>query len=185
MAIIDAYSPAGSSSNKAVRSSWASFLVNVSITLCAASKKASTNSEEQAMVLSAVAELLGTCPEDDYETLARYVGDPHTAIMAALHACAAFSRTARVRVRAHHIVALKGAHVPHLALDQKGVPSFIVEADAMQSVCRAFLAAGTIMHSGSGIRSMGRDLGIAVHAEKYKASSNAKVASVAGEVARL
>ena len=98
MAIIDAYSPAGSSSNKAVRSSWASFLVNVSITLCAASKKAFTTSEEQAVVLSAVAELLGTCPEDDYETLARYVGDPHTAIMAALHACAAFSRTARVRV---------------------------------------------------------------------------------------
>ena len=59
MAIIDAYSPAGSSSNKAVRSSWASFLVNVSVTLCAASKKASTTSEEQAVVLSAVAELLG------------------------------------------------------------------------------------------------------------------------------
>ena len=59
------------------------------------------------------------------------------------------------------------------------------EADAMQSVCRAFLAAGTIMHSGDGIRSVGRDLGIAEQAEKYKASSNAKVASVAGEVARL
>jgi hypothetical protein len=55
----------------------------------------------------------------------------------------------------------------------------------MQSVCRAFLAAGTIMHSGDGIRSVGRDLGIAEQAEKYKASSNAKVASVAGEVARL
>ena len=41
------------------------------------------------------------------------------------------------------------------------------------------------MHSGSGIRSMGRDLGIAEYAEKYKASSNAKVASVAGKVARL
>jgi hypothetical protein len=99
MAIIDAYSPAGSSSNKAVRSSWASFLVNVSVTLCAASKKASTTSEEQAVVLSAVAELLGTCPEDDYETLARYLVDPHTAIMHVLHACSASSRTARVSVK--------------------------------------------------------------------------------------
>ena len=75
MAVIDAYSAAGASSNKAVRSSWASFLVNMSIMLCppshAASQGASTSSEGQAMVLSAAAELLSTCPEDDVETVAR------------------------------------------------------------------------------------------------------------------
>ncbi len=47
------------------------------------------------------------------------------------------------------------------------------------------MAAGTIMHSGGGIRGTGRDLGIAEHAEIYKTSPNAKVASIAGEVARL
>ena len=70
MAVIDAFSPAGPSSNKAVRSSWASFLVNVSLMLCA-SQKMSADPEGLAVVLSAVAELLSTCPEDDPETLAR------------------------------------------------------------------------------------------------------------------
>lgn len=75
MAVIDAYSAAGASSNKAVRSSWASFLVNMSLMLCppshAAFLEAPTTSEGQAMILSAAAELLSTCPEDDYETVAR------------------------------------------------------------------------------------------------------------------
>lgn len=70
LAIIDAFSPAGSSSNKAVRASWASFLVNVSLVL-SSSSPASAASEGQAVVLSALAELLSTCPEDDAETLAR------------------------------------------------------------------------------------------------------------------
>jgi len=70
MAVIDAYLPAASSSNKAVRSSWASFLVNVSLMLFA-SQEESADPEGQAVVLSAVAELLSTCPEDDPETLAR------------------------------------------------------------------------------------------------------------------
>ena len=77
MAVMDAYSAAGSSSNKAVRSSWASFLVNMSLLLCppshAASQGAATSSEGQAMVLSAAAELLSSCPEDDVETIARWV----------------------------------------------------------------------------------------------------------------
>ena len=75
MAVIDAYSAAGASSNKAVRTSWASFLVNMSLMLCppshAASQSAPTTSEEQAMILSAAAELLSTCPENDSETVAR------------------------------------------------------------------------------------------------------------------
>ncbi len=77
MAVMDAYSAAGSSSNKAVRSSWASFLVNMSLLLCppshAASQGAAASSEGQAMVLSAAAELLSSCPEDDVETIARWV----------------------------------------------------------------------------------------------------------------
>ena len=77
MAVLDAYLASGGSSNKAVRSSWASFLVNASRMLClpshAASQAAPTPSEGQAVILSAVAELLSTCPEDDSETLARCV----------------------------------------------------------------------------------------------------------------
>ena len=47
------------------------------------------------------------------------------------------------------------------------------------------MAAGTIMHSSSESRSMGSDLGIMDHAQKYKGSSNPKVASTAKEVCML
>ena len=71
LSFIDAFSPAGSSSNKAVRNSWGSLLVNISLMLFAPRAQAASASEGLAVVLSAVAELLSTCPEDDAETLAR------------------------------------------------------------------------------------------------------------------
>ena len=71
VSFIDAFSSAGSSSNKAVRSSWASLLVNISLMLSAPGAQTASASEGLAIVLSAVAELLSTCPEDDAETLAR------------------------------------------------------------------------------------------------------------------
>ena len=71
MSFIDAFSPAGSSSNKAVRGSWASLLVNISLMMSTPGAQTASASEGLAVVLSAVAELLSTCPEDDAETLAR------------------------------------------------------------------------------------------------------------------
>ena len=44
------------------------------------------------------------------------------------------------------------------------------------------MAAGTIMHSRRDQKSMARDLGIVDYAQKYKGSSNSKVASIAAEV---
>ena len=44
------------------------------------------------------------------------------------------------------------------------------------------MAAGTIMHSSSEQKSMGRDLGLVEYAQKYKGSSNPKVASVAEDI---
>ncbi len=44
------------------------------------------------------------------------------------------------------------------------------------------MAAGTIMHGSSEQKSMGRDLGLVEYAQKYKGSSNPKVASVAEDI---
>ncbi len=65
---MDAFAPAGASPNKNVRSAWASLLVNLPLLL---TTELRSDSDGRAVAMSAVAELLSTCPKDDAETLHR------------------------------------------------------------------------------------------------------------------
>lgn len=66
--LLDAFAPAGYSSNKNVRSAWASLLVNLSVLL---TTELRSDSDGRAVAMSAVAELLSSCPRDDPDTIYR------------------------------------------------------------------------------------------------------------------
>lgn len=68
-AILDAFASVGASTNKNVRSAWASFLVNLSLLLTTESK---ADSDGALIAMSAVAELLDNSPKDDAETMFRH-----------------------------------------------------------------------------------------------------------------
>jgi hypothetical protein len=67
-AILDAFASVGASTNKNVRSAWASFLVNLSLLLTTESK---ADSDGALIAMSAVAELLDNSPKDA-ETMFRH-----------------------------------------------------------------------------------------------------------------
>ena len=71
-ALLDAYAGAGSSASKGVRGSWGSFLVNASLLLSSDTQLAA-DKDARAAALSAAVELLSSCPEQDTDTLFRYI----------------------------------------------------------------------------------------------------------------
>ena len=68
-AMLDAFATVGSSTNKNVRSAWASFLVNASLLL---TTEKQAESDGVLIATSAVGELLDKSPKDDSETMFRH-----------------------------------------------------------------------------------------------------------------
>jgi hypothetical protein len=67
--LLDEFAPAAAVANKNVRSAWASLLVNLSLLL---TTELVDDSDGRAVAMSALAELLSACPNDDSEATYRW-----------------------------------------------------------------------------------------------------------------
>ena len=161
---MDAFASVGASTNKNVRSAWASFLVNLSLLLTTESQ---ADSDGGLIAMSAVAELLDNSPKDDSETMFR-------------HGRTALARSSAQKLAWPFDSVRTRLMTCRFVIGQESRP----RAEFLWG-CRALVAAGTLMQRNEEAKGLARDLGVPDFAHQLSRSGDTRVVKVAGEVLSL